>query len=105
MTIGKKNGIGVGVAPAILVAVGLLASWSTYLLTDANHWVTHTQDVLVNLETLLSLMKDAETGQRGYIITGEEPYLDPYTNAVENIEPMVKSLRSLTADNLEQQRR
>ena len=41
--------------------------------------VSHTRDILFALERVLSLMKDAETGQRGFIITGETPYLGPTT--------------------------
>src|SRR5437867_6455449 len=36
--------------------------------------------VLQQLDDFLSLLKDTETGQRGYLLTGEEPYLQPYTN-------------------------
>ena len=40
--------------------------------------VAHTHEVLDALEQLISTLKDAETGQRGYLITGEPRYLDPY---------------------------
>ena len=43
--------------------------------------VTQTLEVRHQLEALLSSVKDAETGQRGFLLTGEERYLEPYTNA------------------------
>ena len=49
-------------------------------------------------------MTNAETGQRGYIISGEQRYLEPLQTAIQVLEPKVKELRRLTADNLNQQR-
>ncbi len=57
------------------------------------------------LDELLSGMKDAETGQRGYVITGEARYLEPYQGAREIVDQKLKSLRELTADNPIQQQR
>ncbi len=67
--------------------------------------VTHTIEVRQELEALLSSVKDAETGQRGFLLTGEERYLDPYTNATAALPGELKILRSLTRDNSQQQRR
>jgi CHASE3 domain sensor protein len=44
-------------------------------------------------EAILSLLKDSETGQRGYLITGESRYLDPYNNAVAGLSQSVTRLR------------
>ncbi len=67
--------------------------------------VEHTHLVIENLEKLISTMKDAETGQRGYLITGEERYLDPYTAAVGQADQILKDVRELTVDNPDQQKR
>jgi methyl-accepting chemotaxis protein len=50
-------------------------------------------------------LKDAETGQRGYIITGVDSYLEPYQSALAAIKSTVENVRKLTADNPNQQRR
>ena len=50
-------------------------------------------------------MQDAETGQRGYIVTGEDRYLDPYRSATAAIDGKLRDLKELTADNPAQQRR
>lgn len=54
--------------------------------------VIHTQNVMSALESILSLAKDAETGQRGYIIIGEPTYLEPYNAAVASINERLKLL-------------
>ena len=49
---------------------------------------------------IISLMKDAETGQRGYIITGEPTYLDPYNGAIARLDEQIKLLEKLGAGDL-----
>jgi len=68
--------------------------------TDA---VAHTQAVRAALQGLLTTTIDAETGQRGFIITGDESYLEPYARSQRTIEADVMRVRSLTADNAAQQ--
>jgi CHASE3 domain sensor protein len=54
---------------------------------------------------VVSLLKDAETGQRGYILTGDEAYLEPYHAGSGEVLNVVRELRKLTADNANQQKR
>lgn len=68
-------------------------------------WVEHTHTVLTNLESVVSLLKDAETGARGYVITGEERYLDPYVKALNEIHGELRLLRNLLVDHPAQQQR
>jgi methyl-accepting chemotaxis protein len=103
--VGMKIGTGFGLALAILVAIGAVSYRSTEKLTDTAGWVAHTHQVLETLESVLSLVKDAETGQRGYLITGEERYLEPFRTALGATDQKVKALRELTKDNANQQRR
>jgi methyl-accepting chemotaxis protein len=112
MTIGQKIVGAFALALAAVVVIGLLAYASTGRLEDAgafvierNRAVAHTHEVLATLEELLSLLKDAETGQRGYLLTGEAAYLAPYEEARGKIDQAVARLRELTADNAGQQRR
>ncbi|HIV73368.1 MAG TPA: CHASE3 domain-containing protein, partial [Candidatus Aquabacterium excrementipullorum] len=67
--------------------------------------VNHTMDVMDQLQSLLSTMKDAETGQRGYLLTGQETYLQPYTTARAELPGKIKRIRDLTSDNPAQQQR
>src|SRR5882757_3030949 len=103
--VGIKIGSGFGLALAILLVIGVVTKLSTVKLTDTAAWVTHTHQVLEGVERLLSGLKDAETGQRGYILTGDEKYLEPYRAARDVIHQSTKTLRELTKDNDNQQRR
>jgi methyl-accepting chemotaxis protein len=104
-TFGRKVALGFGLSVAILVIVGTVTFRTTDLLIENDHMVTETHQVIETVAHVLSLMKDAETGQRGYLLTGLEPYLEPYENAVSAVRPAFADLRRLTADNPTQQRR
>ena len=104
-TIGKKIGAGYAVAMALLVFIGIIAYNSIGKLVETIKWVTHTSVVLNNIGQLGSDLVDAETGQRGFIIVGEESYLAPFNQALKSIDEYFKELRKLTVDNPQQQRR
>jgi methyl-accepting chemotaxis protein len=104
-SIGRKIGSGFGLALAALMVVGAVSFNSTAKLIDSAEWVRHTHEVLNGLDEVLSAFKDAETGQRGYIITGEARYLEPYKGAREVADQKLTHLRELTADNPVQQQR
>jgi methyl-accepting chemotaxis protein len=105
MTIGKKILIGFSVSLAAVVIGGILSWWSTMRMIASARLVTHTHEVLTNLELLLSQLKDTETGQRGYLLTGEKKYLQPYAGARDSVWVTFAHLRKLTKNNPDQQRR
>ncbi|MGI0062937.1 MAG: CHASE3 domain-containing protein, partial [Nitrosotalea sp.] len=72
------------------------------MIEDEN-WVTHTYMVIDNADYFMKTIVDAETGQRGYLITGQESFLEPYNSAVSQIDNQTKELRQLTSDNPVQQ--
>jgi signal transduction histidine kinase len=102
-----KNKIvgGFALGSAILLTSGLVGYTRTLSLIQDSRWTSHTQEVLKELQKTLTTVTDAETGQRGYIITGEETYLEPYNKAIFAIDERIQRLRKLTADNVNQQRR
>jgi methyl-accepting chemotaxis protein len=104
-TFGRKIAIGFALSIALLVIIGGVAYRSLSILVESGHSVTHSHAVVESLARLLSIMKDAETGQRGFVITGADPYLEPYRSAVDALPVEIKHLRQLTADNAGQQRR
>jgi signal transduction histidine kinase len=61
--------------------------------------VIQTYKVIQSSTTLLSHLKDMERGQRGYIVTGDSTFLQPYHEAEEDIDPHLKSLTALVSDN------
>jgi PAS domain S-box-containing protein len=62
-------------------------------------WVVKSRQVLDQVEETETLLLDAETGQRGYLLTGEPRYLEPYNNAVTQIDSRIQTLSQLTADD------
>ncbi len=101
----KKIVAGTGVVLLILLINALVSYRATRGLIDNERLVTHSYQVLAELEGVMSTMTDAETGERGYLITGEEPFLEPYQAAIERIDSNVKRLSQLTADEPNQQAR
>jgi methyl-accepting chemotaxis protein len=104
-SVGRKIGGGFVLALLILLFIGGTAYHSTSLLIGNSRWVAHSDQVVINLERLLSLLLDAETGQRGFVLTGADRYLAPYNDAVPRVQDAVNQLRELTVDNANQQRR
>lgn len=98
-TIEKKIMAVASIVLAILLINALVSYRATRRLIDNDRMVTHTYEVLAELEGVMSTMDDAETGERGYLLTGEKSYLEPYRSAVGAIHARVERLRSLTADN------
>jgi methyl-accepting chemotaxis protein len=104
-TFGKKIAAGFALSFVLLAAIGAIAYRSIDALSQTSYSVAHTHVVLERIASVLSLLKDAETGQRGYIITGDESFLGPYQAAVPAIATTVNDLRELTSDNPAQQKR
>jgi len=67
--------------------------------------VAQTRDVIDRAQAMFSALQDAETGERGYMITGEAAYLEPYDRGIETLRTDTAALRVLTRDNPEQQAR
>jgi len=82
-----------------LVADAVLSLHNIREVATSVQWVSHTNEVLTRLETVLSTLKDAETGQRGYLLTGEPAYLEPYRDAVDRLPRQIADLRQVTLDN------
>ncbi|MEV4517058.1 CHASE3 domain-containing protein [Dactylosporangium sp. NPDC049525] len=89
----------------VLSVVGLLAYRNTDTLEHNGDMVKHTYQVMTAVEEVTGTLKDAETGQRGYLITGEDRYLEPYQNATAAIASKIQAVATLTSDNAAQQQR
>jgi PAS domain S-box-containing protein len=96
---------GFGLGFAILVGIALLAYTNTRTLINTSRLVAQTQEVLTELEAVLSTMKEAEAGLRGYIIAGEKHYLEPYEHTTARVHSQLQHLKHLMAEKPEQQRR
>ncbi len=98
-TFGRKIALGFTLSLLMLLGIGTLAYRAIDLLTDTSYEVARTHEVLEHITSLQNQLKDGETGQRGFLITGEDAYLAPYEHAREAIPPMLKALRKLLAEN------
>ena len=104
---------GLLVALALIVLPGLaLVGLQTYQvrerapqLTLNREWVVHTFEVINTAQTLAAAVRDAERGQRRYLLSGEGSYLETYQSASRDVPVLLAKLKSLTGDNPEQQRR
>src|SRR6267378_4550507 len=96
---------GFAIATGILVFVGWQSYRNTARFAEASEWRKHTYEVLRNLGETVAWLVDAETGQRGYLLTGDDAYLEPYRAAITNIDQNIGKLKNLTSDNPNQQKR
>lgn len=95
--------IGFGFSLLILIVSSALSYLSINQLLDSQQWVEHTAMVESNLESLISRMKDAETGQRGFLLTEDETFLTPYNGANADVASFLTTAQILTRDNKAQQ--
>jgi CheY-like chemotaxis protein/signal transduction histidine kinase/CHASE3 domain sensor protein len=104
MTLSQKILSGFIVCTIILAATAIFAIRSSNKFLDTTQWVNHTHEVLAEFDQLLSGTIDEETGVRGYIITGNDAFLEPYNVARNSIREHLDKLRGLTIDNPAQEK-
>jgi len=83
----------------ILVLSAALPYHNFQLLRNGEDWVNHTMEVLHAADALRIAITDAESGQRGFLLTQEQEYLAPYEQARANIAQHLGNLLLLTEDN------
>ncbi len=94
-----------GLVIAISFAVNAL-SWSSLSFQQkSNGWTVHTYEVLDQIDTIVAAMVDRETGLRGYLLSGNENFLEPYKSGTENYRAAFDKVVALTSDNAAQQKR
>jgi signal transduction histidine kinase len=92
--------------PAIVVLVlGATTLDGVRRADESRLSVVHTRDVIDRAQSMFSALQDAETGQRGYLITGDDKFLEPYDHGVASLRTDTTALRTLTRDNSAQQAR
>ena len=83
----------------VSLAIAVYAELGFRRLEVANRQMALALEMQANLREVLALVVDAETGQRGYLLTGKDEYLDPYNAAIPKIENSFNSLSELLVDN------
>jgi methyl-accepting chemotaxis protein len=96
-----------GALPVVMALLlsGVISFSYNRLLKDYRDAVDHTFEVISTIDNALLRLQDAETGQRGFIITGDESYLAPFEAGRTVLFKILSDLRELVADNADQQTR
>src|SRR6185312_11772619 len=87
-----RNRLGRAIIPALLAGAFVIVIFNGWMafralrsLTNTQAQVSHTWQVISQIEQVISIAKDAETGSRGYLITGDDQYLEPYNSALKEM--------------------
>jgi signal transduction histidine kinase len=78
-------------------------SWSLSARSDAVWWISHAEKIIDESNILLRILLDAETGIRGYTITQNKEFLEPYEQVRQELTLHIIKLKKLTEDNIQQQ--
>jgi signal transduction histidine kinase len=81
------------------VVLAVLAWWGSLQYRAQVRWVSHTQQVLSEMDSLLLAVTNAEAGQRGYVLTGDESYAETFRAALPQVEGSIGRLRDLIRDS------
>jgi CHASE3 domain sensor protein len=104
MTLNRKILIGFIACALILVGVAIFSYKNSAKFIASNVWVDHTNQVLSEFNQILVFTINAETGTRGYVITGDENSLEPFFNANTKAAEHLDKVKELTKDNPIQQK-
>jgi CHASE3 domain sensor protein len=94
---------GFGISLVLLVISSVASYLSIQKLLDSTKMVKHTDEVILNVENILSTLKDAETGQRGFLLTGDYKFLEPYNGSYQRAISSAEKVQQMTVDNPVQQ--
>src|ERR1035437_4765485 len=104
MTLGKKILIGFIACGLVLFGVAIFSYKNSEKFIASNALVDHTNQVLNEFDQILISSIDAETGTRGFIITGDEKFLEPFFNANTKAVEHLDKVKELTKDNPNQKK-
>ncbi len=97
--------VGGGLFAALLIFIAVLTYRNTSQLNTDASWVARTNKVLDLTGGVLLALVDAETGQRGFLLTGRDEYLEPYNSALRRLDGLMETLKNETRDNGPQEER
>ncbi|PYP84273.1 MAG: two-component system sensor histidine kinase/response regulator [Blastocatellia bacterium AA13] len=104
-SVGKKIAAGFGLSLLILGGFLFITNQNEARLISTNQWVAHTHEVLRRVQDVYASLSDAESAARGFLISGDAAFLNPYNSALSAVSGGIRNLKDLTADNPKQQRR
>ena len=83
----------------ILIFISSIFYRHSTSIAESSNWINHSYMVNIELEKMFSYLKDAESGQRGFIATNETEFLQPYNNAQEKISISFESSLQIIFNN------
>src|SRR5687768_494345 len=96
--------IGYSISLVLLVISSVASYISIQNLKNSSEMVRHTNEVIQYLNDVELAAKDGESGQRGYLLTGEQRFLTPYQGAYDRGLASVEKVQESTTDNMVQQK-
>ncbi|MDR7370384.1 response regulator [Flavobacterium aquidurense] len=101
----KRNLLISSLVSLLVLMISSIASFfSIKSLLNSNFWVNHTQEVIYNLNEGSALLTEAQTSMRGYLITGDEQFVERYSDSEKKSNEYFEKLEDLTVDNPLQQK-
>jgi signal transduction histidine kinase/DNA-binding response OmpR family regulator/CHASE3 domain sensor protein len=91
--------IGFGLSLLLLIITSVASYSSINNLMDGTQWVDHTDSVIIKIDRALFTLRDAESGQRGYLLTGDSSFLAYFNGAQDQLHVITDSMSEMTADN------
>ncbi len=96
------------ISSLVSLLVLMISSTASYFsiksLLDSNFWVNHTQEVIYNLNEGSAILTEAQTSMRGYLITGDEQFIERYRDSETKSNNYFEKVQELTVDNALQQK-
>ncbi len=96
MKLSRVVPLGFGAIFLLIVGIGVASKVSTKSLVSSSEWVIHTYQIREELKEIERLLVDAETGQRGYLLTGREEFLEPYNQALNELDDSIDTVKKTT---------
>ena len=96
--------IGFGLSLLLLIGISITSYISVQTLLKSAALVDHSNLIVKKLESAISTTKDAETGQRGFLLTGNKEFLQPYNGSYQKAIGLANQVQWLTVDNPQQQK-
>ncbi|HEY7327025.1 MAG TPA: CHASE3 domain-containing protein [Gemmataceae bacterium] len=101
----KRLVLGAGLIVALLILGAVLTYLNTKRLNEDAGWVTHSHEASELTSKLLLTLLDADAREQGYLITGNDEFLQPFHAALDRLDEQLASLEDMTRDNADQQER
>ena len=98
LSVNRNLQLGFGLSLLLLIISSAASYFSIQNLLSSSQLVRNTNRAILEMESVISIMRDAETGQRGYLLTGDKDFLESTLGASANSQIAIKRIKVLTDD-------